>query len=62
MAVLILTAALSLFIGGALWLALGSRLALSEDKAQNDLLNFAAYYLGTIPFSFVLIFFGIGGL
>jgi Na+-driven multidrug efflux pump len=62
MAVLILTLALSLFIAGAIWLTAGSRLHLSDDEDQNEWLNFAAYYLGTLPLSFVLIFFGIGGL
>ena len=53
--------ALSLFVAGGIWLTIGSRLSLSEDEQQNEWLNFAAYYLGTLPVSFVLIFFGIGG-
>ena len=62
MAVFVLTLALSLFIAGGIWLTAGSRLRLSDDEQQNEWLNFAAYYLGTLPLSFVLIFFGIGGL
>ena len=62
MGVFILTLALSLFIAGGIWLTVGSRLQLSEDENQNEWLNFAAYYLGAVPLSFVLIFFGIGGL
>ena len=61
MGVFVLTMALTLFLSGALWLVLGSRLAISEDEQKNELLNFAAYYAGLLPVSFVLIFFGIGG-
>jgi len=59
--VLVLTMALALFIAGTLWLVLGSRLAISADEQNNQLLNLAAYYVGSLPVSFVLIFFGIGG-
>ena len=58
----VLTLSLSLFLAGGLWFALGSRLSLSEEEQQNELLNLAAYYLGTLPLSFVLVFFGLGGL
>ena len=61
MAVLILTLITSLFIGGALWFVLGSRLKLSTDDEQNQLLNLIAYMLGALPVAFVLIFFGLGG-
>jgi len=61
-AVFILTLALSLLVAGGIWLTLGSRLRLSDDEELNEWLNFAAYYLGMLPVSFVLIFFGIGGL
>ncbi len=61
MGVVVLTLATSLFITAPLWFVLGSRLQLSEDERQNEMLNFAAYFLGTLPLSFVLIFFGIGG-
>jgi hypothetical protein len=62
MAVFILTLALSLFMSGALWFGLGSRINLNDDQDVNELLNFAAYFLGSLPVSFVLIFFGLGGL
>ena len=61
MAAFVLTLATSLFIAGGQWFAIGSRLKLSSDAQQNELLNFAAYFLGALPVSFVLIFFGIGG-
>jgi len=61
MAVLILTLITSFFIGGALWFVLGSRLKLSTDDEQNQLLNLIAYMCGAIPVAFVLIFFGLGG-
>ncbi len=60
MAVFILTLALSLCLAGGLWLAIGSKLQLSEDRAQNEVLNLAAYFIGMLPMSFVLIFFGVG--
>ena len=61
MSVLILTLVTSLLIAGPIWLVLGSKLVLSTDEQQNELLNLAAYFLGTLPVSFVIIFFGIGG-
>ena len=61
MGVFVLTLALALFISGALWLVVGSRLAISGDDQMNELLNLAAFYVGSLPVSFVLIFFGIGG-
>ena len=51
-----------MFLSGGLWFAFGSRLSLSEEERENDILNLAVYYLGTLPVSFVLIFFGLGGL
>ncbi len=60
MAAFILTMALSFCLAGGLWLLLGSRLKLSQDPEQNEILNLAAYFVGTLPVSFVLIFFGIG--
>lgn len=60
MAAFVLTMALSFCLAGGLWLLLGSRLKISEDRAQNEVLNLVAYFIGTLPVSFVLIFFGIG--
>jgi len=62
MGVFLLTLMLSLFIAGAVWLVRGSRFRLTEDNEQNEWMNFAAYYCGTLPVSFVLVFFGLGGL
>ncbi|MEM9620429.1 MAG: hypothetical protein AAF993_02190 [Pseudomonadota bacterium] len=61
MGVVVLTLATSLFLGGMLWFLLGSRWRFSTDEQQNELLNFFAYFSGTLPVSFVLIFFGLGG-
>jgi hypothetical protein len=61
LAVLILTFAVSFFLAGALWFSLGSRLNLSDESDKNQLLNLIAYFLGALPFGFVLIFFGLGG-
>ena len=60
MAAFVLTIALSFCLAGGLWLLFGSRFSLSEDNQQNEVLNLAAYFIGTLPVSFVLIFFGIG--
>ena len=60
MAAVILTLIGSLFIGGGLWLGLGSRFNLSADEEQNERLNFFLFYVGSLPVSFVLVFFGIG--
>ena len=60
MAVLILTLLCSLFLGSALWFVFGSRFRLDVEQEANELLNFFVYYVGTLPVSFVLIFFGLG--
>ena len=60
MAAVLLTLIGSLFIGGGLWLALGSRFNLSADAEQNERLNFLLLYVGSLPVSFVIVFFGIG--
>ena len=60
MAAIVLTFIGSLFIGGGLWLALGSRFRLSFDDEQNERLNFVLFFVGTLPVSFVLVFFGLG--
>lgn len=60
MAALFLTFIGALFIGGAIWFALGSRFRIVEDDEKNELLNFYVYYFGALPVSFVLVFFGLG--
>lgn len=60
MAALVLTMICSLFIGAGLWFAIGSRFRLDEEDEKNQLMNFLVYFVGTIPISFVLIFFGLG--
>lgn len=62
MAAAILTLALALLCGGGLWLALGSRLALSEDAAQNEVLNLVALVGAALPPAFAVVFFLLGGL
>ena len=52
---------LSFVIAGLLWFALGSRIALAEDSSENDLANLVLYALGSLPVSFVIVFFGLGG-
>ncbi len=60
MAAFILTMILSLFLGGIVWFAAGSRFAFSEEQDRNDLLNFGAFFIGAVPLSFVIVFFVIG--
>lgn len=60
MAAILLTMICSLFIGGGLWLALGSRFSLSDDEEQNERLNLILFFVGSLPLSFVLVFFGLG--
>ena len=54
MAAFILTMILSLFLGGIVWFAAGSRFAFSDEEDKNDLLNFGAFFAGAIPLSFVV--------
>ena len=60
MAAFVLTLIVSLLVAAAIWFGVGSRFQFSHDENQNDLLNFFAYYAGTIPVSFVIVLFGIG--
>lgn len=60
MAAFVLTLILSLFVAAGIWFVVGSRFTFSHEDNQNDLLNFLAYYAGSIPVSFVIVFFGIG--
>lgn len=60
MAALILTLLGALFLGGGAWLGLGNRFNLDANEERNDLLNFLAFYVGALPVSFVLVFFGVG--
>ena len=60
MAAILLTFIGSLFLGGGLWFALGNRFRLSDEEDQNDRLNFILFYVGSLPISFVLVFFGLG--
>ena len=57
MAAAILTLVLSFMVGGALWLAVGSRLRLADAAEQNQLLNLLVYVLGILPLAFVVVFF-----
>ncbi|NKC01026.1 MAG: hypothetical protein GKR90_21375 [Pseudomonadales bacterium] len=60
MAAIVLTFIGSLFLGGGLWFVVGSRFRFSPDDEQNERLNFALFFVGTLPVSFVLVFFGLG--
>ena len=48
-------------MAGTLWLTLGSRFEFAAEGSENDLANLVVYSLGSIPVSFVIVFFGIGG-
>ena len=60
MAAVLLTFIGALFLGGGLWFVLGSRFRLSRDEDENDRLNVALFIIGSLPVSFVLVFFGLG--
>lgn len=62
MAAAVLTLVLAFFCGGGVWLALGPRLALSDEAEQNDLLNLAAYTALAVPLAFVVVFFVLEAL
>tara|TARA_Y200000002_G_C22368777_1_gene532201 strand:- start:312 stop:482 length:171 start_codon:yes stop_codon:yes gene_type:complete len=56
-----MTLVLAFIMAGALWLTLGSRFEFAVEGSENDLANLVVYSLGSIPVSFVIVFFGIGG-
>ena len=56
-----MTLVVSFLLAAVLWLILGSRFRFAAERAENDLLNLAAYFGGCLPVAFVLVFFGIGG-
>jgi len=60
MAALFLTLICSLFLGGAIWFIVGSRFNFDADERKNEMVNFYVYYFGSLPVSFVLVFFGLG--
>lgn len=62
MAAAVLTFAISFVLGGALWLLVGPRLALSSESGQNEILNLMAYIGVILPVAFVLVFFGLEDL
>ena len=62
MAAAVLTFAIAFVLGGGLWLALGPRLALSEESDQNELLNLVVYVGLILPLAFLVVFFGLEGL
>ena len=57
----LMTLVVSFLFAAVLWLIVGSRFRFAAERAENDLLNLAAYFGGCIPVAFVLVFFGIGG-
>lgn len=61
MAGTLMTLVVGFLFAAILWLIVGSRFRFAAERAENDLLNLAAYFGGCIPVAFVLVFFGIGG-
>ena len=57
MAAAVLTFAIAFVCGGGLWLALGPRLALSDESDQNELLNLVVYVGMILPLAFLVVFF-----
>ncbi len=62
MAAAILTLALAFLCGGALWLGLGSRFALSDDPDRNEVLNLVALVGGALLPAFLIVFFFLEAL
>jgi len=55
----VLTLALTVIVAGVVWLAFGSRLPLSRDGRQNDVLNVVVYAAILLPIAFAIVFFGL---
>ena len=59
MAGVVLTLTLTVIAAGLFWLAVGSRIRLSADARQNDVMNFVAYLAVALPIAFAIVFFGL---
>ncbi len=59
MAGAILSLVITCLVTGGLWFAIGSRLKLSEETEQNDILNLAMYAVIVLPIAFVIVYFGL---
>ena len=59
MPAVLLSIVLSMLIGGVLWMLLGSRIRLQDDKTANDAANFGAYCLAVLLPVFVFVFYVI---
>ncbi len=57
MGALVLSLVGSVVLGGGLWALIGSRLKLAKDSLQNDILNFAVYFLAVLVVLFPIIIF-----
>ena len=61
LAAFILTVITTFLLAAGVWLAVGSRVAFSDEEAVNDIVNFVFYLGAALPLAFVLVFFGLGG-
>lgn len=57
MVAVVLTLVLSFLVGGTIWLLVGARLPLNEEKEMNEVLNLVAYVAAALAPVFALIFF-----
>lgn len=53
----ILTLMIAFVCGGAVWLALGPRLAFARESDQNAVLNLLAYVVAALLPAFLVVFF-----
>ena len=60
MAALVLSLVLSVVMAGVLWLMIGSRLEIKDERAYNDLMNVCAYIAFLILPNFLFVFFVVG--
>lgn len=57
MIAVVLSLVLAFLVGGTVWLAAGSRLALNPDKDVNEILNLVAYVSAALLPVFLSVFF-----
>lgn len=59
MAGAVLSFVITCLVTGGIWFAIGSRLKLSEESEQNDILNLAVYAVIVLPITFLVVYFGV---
>jgi len=55
----VMSLVLSTIVAGLAWLFLGSRVTISRDAEQNNILNFFLYLLAALPVAIAVVFFAL---